>query len=72
MNTRAVVPDFELPATGNQRFLLSSFRGHPLVLCFCPKHEVFGVAKTKSMYGRRVLGYVLGAFGGQDASGAEP
>lgn len=31
MNARAVVPDFELPATGNQRFRLSAFHGHPLV-----------------------------------------
>lgn len=34
MNARAVVPDFELPATGNQRFRLSAFHGHPLVFHF--------------------------------------
>ena len=42
MNARAVVPDFELPATGNQRFLLSAFRGHPLVLYFYPKDDTPG------------------------------
>jgi peroxiredoxin Q/BCP len=33
----SAVPDFELPATGNQRFSLSAFKGHPLVLYFYPK-----------------------------------
>ncbi len=42
MNARAVVPEFELPATGNQRFLLSAFRGHPLVLYFYPKDDTPG------------------------------
>jgi peroxiredoxin Q/BCP len=42
MNARAVVPDFELPATGNQRFRLSAFRGHPLVLYFYPKDNTPG------------------------------
>ena len=26
------LPDFELPATGNQRFQLSAFKGHPFIL----------------------------------------
>jgi len=29
MIDRAPLPDFELPATGNQRFQLSAFKGHP-------------------------------------------
>jgi peroxiredoxin Q/BCP len=37
MTETPVVPDFELPATGNQRFSLSAFKGHPLVLYFYPK-----------------------------------
>lgn len=36
------VPDFELPATGNQRFRLSAFRGHPCVLYFYPKDNTPG------------------------------
>jgi peroxiredoxin Q/BCP len=36
------VADFELPATGNQRFLLSAFRGHPLVLYFYPRDDTPG------------------------------
>jgi peroxiredoxin Q/BCP len=36
------VPDFELPATGNQRFRLSAFKGHPLLLYFYPKDDTPG------------------------------
>jgi len=32
MIDRAPLPDFELPATGNQRFQLSAFKGHPFEL----------------------------------------
>lgn len=35
-------PDFELPATGGQRFRLSSARGNPLVLYFYPKDNTPG------------------------------
>jgi peroxiredoxin Q/BCP len=42
MNARAVVPDFELPATGNQRFRLSAFHGHPFVLYFYPRDDTPG------------------------------
>ena len=34
MTDRASLPDFELPATGNQRFQLSAFKGHPLAPYF--------------------------------------
>ncbi len=37
MSERKAIPDFELPATGNQRFRLSAFKGHPLILYFYPK-----------------------------------
>ena len=42
MTDRASLPDFELPATGNQRFQLSAFSGHPLVLYFYPKDDTPG------------------------------
>jgi peroxiredoxin Q/BCP len=42
MNERQAVPDFELPATGNQRFRLSAFQGHPLVIYFYPKDNTPG------------------------------
>lgn len=42
MNARAAVPDFELPATGNQRFRLSAFRGHPFVVYFYPRDDTPG------------------------------
>jgi peroxiredoxin Q/BCP len=37
MTDRSALPDFELPATGNQRFRLSAFKGHPFILYFYPK-----------------------------------
>ena len=36
------MPDFELPATGNQRFQLSAFAGHPFVLYFYPRDDTPG------------------------------
>jgi peroxiredoxin Q/BCP len=42
MTEPSVVPDFELPATGNQRFSLSAFKGHPFVLYFYPKDSTPG------------------------------
>ena len=42
MSERAVLPDFELQATGNQRFQLSAFRGHPVVLYFYPRDDTPG------------------------------
>jgi peroxiredoxin Q/BCP len=36
------VPDFELPATGNQRFRLSAFLGHPFLLYFYPRDDTPG------------------------------
>jgi peroxiredoxin Q/BCP len=36
------LPDFELPATGNQRFQLSAFKGHPFVLYFYPRDDTPG------------------------------
>ena len=42
MSDRAPLPDFELPATGNQRFQLSAFNGHPFVLHFHPRDNTPG------------------------------
>jgi thioredoxin-dependent peroxiredoxin len=42
MSERKAVPDFELPATSNQRFRLSAFKGHPLILYFYPKDNTPG------------------------------
>ncbi len=41
MNERPVLPDFELPATGNQRFQLSAYPA-PFVLYFYPKDDTPG------------------------------
>ncbi len=37
-----MIPDFELPATGNQRFSSAAFRGHRYVLYFYPKDDTPG------------------------------
>jgi peroxiredoxin Q/BCP len=42
MTEASALTDFELPATGNQRFRLSAFRGHPFVLYFYPKDDTPG------------------------------
>jgi peroxiredoxin Q/BCP len=42
MTEASALADFELPATGNQRFRLSAFRGHPCVLYFYPKDDTPG------------------------------
>jgi peroxiredoxin Q/BCP len=42
MTDRASLPDFELPATGNQRFQLAAFKKHPFVLYFYPRDDTPG------------------------------
>jgi peroxiredoxin Q/BCP len=42
MIDRASLPDFELHATGNQRFQLSAFKGQPFVLYFYPSDNTPG------------------------------
>ena len=42
MTGSAVLPDFEVQATGNQRFQLSAFKGQPFVLYFYPKDDTPG------------------------------
>jgi len=39
MNT---IPDFEVPATGGQRFASAAFRGHRYILYFYPKDDTPG------------------------------
>jgi peroxiredoxin Q/BCP len=41
LSERPVLPDFELPATGNQRFQLSAFKA-PFVLYFYPRDDTPG------------------------------
>jgi len=36
------LPDFELPATGGQRFKLSAFEGYPFIIYFYPKDNTPG------------------------------
>jgi thioredoxin-dependent peroxiredoxin len=36
------IPDFEVAATGNQRFSSAAFRGHPYVIYFYPKDDTPG------------------------------
>lgn len=42
MSTSKPLPDFELPATGSQRFQLSAFKGHPFILYFYPRDDTPG------------------------------
>jgi len=42
MSDSAPLPDFELPATGNQRFGLAAFRGHAFVPYCYPKDDTAG------------------------------
>ena len=37
-----VIADFEVAATGNQRFASAAFRGHPYILYFYPKDDTPG------------------------------
>ena len=37
-----VIPDFEVAATGGQKFSSAAFRGHPYVLYFYPKDATPG------------------------------
>src|SRR6476659_8821666 len=50
MTDRASLPDFELPATGNQRFQLSAFRSHPFVLYFYPRDDTPGCTVEGSQF----------------------
>ncbi len=40
--TLLVIPDFEVAATGGQRFASAAFRGHPYIVYFYPKDDTPG------------------------------
>ena len=44
------VPDFEVAATGNQRFASAAFRGHPYVIYFYPKDDTPGCTIEGSQF----------------------
>jgi peroxiredoxin Q/BCP len=50
MSDQAPLPDFELPATGSQRFQLSAFAGHPFVLYFYPRDDTPGCTVEGSQF----------------------
>lgn len=49
MIDRASLPDFELPATGNQRFQLSAFNGHPFELASHPRVSTPGCTVERTL-----------------------
>ena len=52
MSDRTPLPDFELNATGNQRFQLSAFHGHPVVLYFYGR-QVRGIERSTFVIDRK-------------------
>jgi peroxiredoxin Q/BCP len=77
MTEPSAVPDFDLPATGNPRFRLSAFKGHPFGLYFYPTEigvrPPFPLTKSllgnggltpisANMYGRQVRGIERSTF----------
>jgi len=49
MIDRAPLPDFELPATGNQRFQLSAFKGPLFELALHPRDCTPGCAYERTL-----------------------
>lgn len=49
MIDRAPLPDFELPATGNQPFQLSAFQGHPFELAPHPQVSTPGCTAERPL-----------------------
>ena len=45
------INDFEVAATGNQRFASAAFRGHPYVLYFYPKDDTPGCTLEGQQFG---------------------
>jgi peroxiredoxin Q/BCP len=48
MNT--TIPDFEVAASGNQRFASAAFKGHPYVVYFYPKDDTPGCTAEGSQF----------------------
>ena len=59
MSERPVLPDFELPATGNQRFQLSAYPA-PFVLYFYPRDDTPGCTVEGQDFRDRVAAQWLG------------
>ena len=45
-----VIPDFEVAATGNQRFASAAFKGHPYIVYFYPKDDTPGCTVEGSQF----------------------
>jgi peroxiredoxin Q/BCP len=45
-----IIPDFEVAASGNQRFSSAAFKGHPYVLYFYPKDDTPGCTIEGSQF----------------------
>jgi len=71
----APIPDMEVSATDDQKFMLSDLRGKNVVLYFYPKDntpgcttegqllcKLFDVIKEKSLYGKKYLGIDRSTF----------
>lgn len=48
MNT--TIPDFEVAASGNQRFASAAFKGHPYIVYFYPKDDTPGCTLEGSQF----------------------
>ncbi|MCA3003152.1 MAG: peroxiredoxin [Rhodocyclaceae bacterium] len=48
MNT--TIPDFEVAASGNQRFASAAFKGHPYIVYFYPKDDTPGCTVEGSQF----------------------
>jgi thioredoxin-dependent peroxiredoxin len=46
-----IIADFELAATGNQRFSSAAFKGHPYILFFYPKDDTPGCTVEGQQFG---------------------
>ena len=45
-----IIPDFEVAASGNQRFASAAFKGHPYVVYFYPKDDTPGCTIEGSQF----------------------
>ena len=45
-----LIPDFEVAATGNQRFASAAFKGYPYVVYFYPKDDTPGCTIEGSQF----------------------
>ena len=57
-----VIADFEVSATGNQRFASAAFKGHPYVVYFYPKDDTPGCTIEGSQFGDLHKEFVQAGF----------